>query len=98
MAAVQSVLSGGEVRGVRLLSAAGCERALEEQFAGQDRCWACADRLRHGLRRAGRPHLLLGRLGRLARPGRPRRPDDGAYVMNRMLEQGTLGDDRGLGS
>ncbi|HEY8308813.1 MAG TPA: serine hydrolase [Lapillicoccus sp.] len=41
VAAVQSVLaSGGEVRGVRLLSAAGCERVLEEQFVGADRSWA----------------------------------------------------------
>jgi CubicO group peptidase (beta-lactamase class C family) len=35
-AAVQSVLaSAGQVRGVRLLSAAGCERVLEEQFSGE---------------------------------------------------------------
>ena len=35
--AVQSVLAcGGAVRGVRLLSPAGCERALEEQYRGQD--------------------------------------------------------------
>src|SRR5437588_585682 len=37
VAAVQSILaSGGRVRGVRLLSAAGCERVLEEQFVGED--------------------------------------------------------------
>ncbi|ROO86857.1 beta-lactamase [Actinocorallia herbida] len=36
--AVQSVLAcGGAVGGVRLLSAAGCERAFEAQFHGQDR-------------------------------------------------------------
>ncbi|MGI8333021.1 serine hydrolase domain-containing protein [Actinomadura scrupuli] len=38
VAAVQSVLScGGAVRGVRLLSEAGCERVFEEQFRGVDR-------------------------------------------------------------
>ncbi len=37
VAAIQSVLAcGGEVRGVRLLSAAGCERVLEEQAEGAD--------------------------------------------------------------
>jgi CubicO group peptidase (beta-lactamase class C family) len=37
VAAIQSVLAcGGEVRGVRLLSAKGCERALEEQAEGTD--------------------------------------------------------------
>jgi len=37
VAAVQSVLAcGGEVRGVRLLSAKGCERVLEPQFEGID--------------------------------------------------------------
>ena len=35
---VQSVLAcGGAVRGVRLLSQAGCDRAREEQFTGEDR-------------------------------------------------------------
>lgn len=38
VAAIQSVLAcGGAVRGVRLLSAAGCARAWEEQFYGVDR-------------------------------------------------------------
>ncbi len=36
-AAVQSVLAcGGTARGVRLLSRAGCERAGQEQYSGQD--------------------------------------------------------------
>ncbi|PAZ14967.1 serine hydrolase [Streptomyces sp. SA15] len=35
---VQSVMAcGGAVRGVRLLSRAGCDRAWEEQFSGEDR-------------------------------------------------------------
>jgi CubicO group peptidase (beta-lactamase class C family) len=38
VALVQSVLAcGGAVRGVRLLSPAGCDRAREEQFSGEDR-------------------------------------------------------------
>jgi CubicO group peptidase (beta-lactamase class C family) len=38
VALVQSVLAcGGEVRGLRLLSPAGCDRAREEQFDGVDR-------------------------------------------------------------
>jgi CubicO group peptidase (beta-lactamase class C family) len=38
VARVQSVLAcGGTVDGVRLLSRAGCERAFEEQFSGEDR-------------------------------------------------------------
>ena len=38
VALVQSVLAcGGTVRGVRLLSAAGCDRAREVQFSGEDR-------------------------------------------------------------
>jgi CubicO group peptidase (beta-lactamase class C family) len=38
VALVQSVMAcGGAVRGVRLLSRAGCDRAREEQFSGEDR-------------------------------------------------------------
>src|SRR4029453_5875474 len=38
VALVQSVLAcGGAVRGVRLLSQSGCDRAREEQFSGEDR-------------------------------------------------------------
>ena len=38
VALVQSVMAcGGAARGVRLLSPAGCERAREEQFSGEDR-------------------------------------------------------------
>jgi CubicO group peptidase (beta-lactamase class C family) len=38
VALVQSVMAcGGAVRGVRLLSPAGCDRAREEQFRGEDR-------------------------------------------------------------
>ncbi|MFD9393703.1 serine hydrolase domain-containing protein [Streptomyces sp. NPDC060000] len=38
IALVQSAMAcGGSVRGVRLLSRAGCDRAWEEQFSGEDR-------------------------------------------------------------
>ncbi|TQJ55336.1 CubicO group peptidase (beta-lactamase class C family) [Streptomyces sp. SLBN-115] len=38
VALVQSAMAcGGSVRGVRLLSPAGCDRAWEEQFSGEDR-------------------------------------------------------------
>ncbi|MET7650739.1 MULTISPECIES: serine hydrolase domain-containing protein [unclassified Streptomyces] len=38
VALVQSAMAcGGSVRGVRLLSRAGCDRAWEEQFSGEDR-------------------------------------------------------------
>ncbi|MFF1449860.1 serine hydrolase domain-containing protein [Streptomyces sp. NPDC058274] len=39
VALVQSVMAcGGTLRGKRLLSQAGCERAWQEQFSGEDRC------------------------------------------------------------
>ncbi|MFK4104555.1 serine hydrolase domain-containing protein [Streptomyces sp. NPDC019531] len=45
VALVQSALAcGGTVRGVRLLSAAGAERATEEQFSGEDRVIGMAQR------------------------------------------------------
>jgi CubicO group peptidase (beta-lactamase class C family) len=48
VALVQSVMAcGGAVRGVRLLSQAGCDRAGEEQFSGQDR--RLGMRVRYGL-------------------------------------------------
>lgn len=55
VAAVQSVLtSGGVQRGVRLLSAAGCERVLEEQFNGEDRILGAPVRWGMGYRLDGR--------------------------------------------
>ena len=42
VARVQAVLAhGGEIDGVRLLSEAGCHRALERQIDGPTWCWAC---------------------------------------------------------
>ncbi|MGI3202525.1 serine hydrolase domain-containing protein [Streptomyces sp. GLT-R25] len=48
VALVQSVMAcGGTVRGVRLLSQAGCDRAWEEQFRGEDRILGMS--MRYGL-------------------------------------------------
>ena len=77
VAAVQSILgSGGQVRGIRLLLAAGCERALEEQFSGEDQILGTQDAVRHGLWPTG-PDLFLGRLVRFNRSDRLRHPHDG---------------------
>ncbi|MFE9580367.1 serine hydrolase domain-containing protein [Nocardia sp. NPDC006044] len=52
---VQSVLAcGGTVNGVRLLSRAGCERVLEEQFRGIDRVLGSPIRWGMGYRLEGR--------------------------------------------
>ncbi|WP_326953905.1 serine hydrolase domain-containing protein [Amycolatopsis sp. NBC_01286] len=92
VAAVQSVLTSG---GRGLLSAAGCERALEEQFAGEDQVLGA--RIRYGMGYAvqGRSCSWGGWGGSLVMNDFDRRMTV-AYVMNRMLEQGPLGDDRGL--
>ena len=48
VALVQSVMAcGGAVGGVRLLSQAGCDRAREEQFSGEDRILGMS--VRYGL-------------------------------------------------
>jgi len=96
VAAVQSVLAcGGAARGVRLLSAAGCERAREEQFRGEDRV------LRHNLR-YGMGYGLMGGScfwggwgGSMIMIDFETRMTV-SYVMNQMLDQGTMGDDRAL--
>ncbi|WP_328648933.1 beta-lactamase family protein [Amycolatopsis sp. NBC_00348] len=92
VAAVQSVLTSG---GRGLLSEAGCERALEEQFAGEDQVLGA--RIRYGMGYAvqGRSCSWGGWGGSLVMNDFDRRMTV-AYVMNRMLEQGPLGDDRGL--
>ncbi|UOZ03673.1 serine hydrolase domain-containing protein [Amycolatopsis sp. WQ 127309] len=92
VAAVQSVLTSG---GRGLLSAAGCERALEEQFAGEDQVLGA--RIRYGMGYAvqGRSCSWGGWGGSLVMNDFDRRMTV-AYVMNRMLEEGPLGDDRGL--
>lgn len=101
VAAVHSVLAcGGEARGVRLLSEAGCERVFEEQSNGQDLVLGVPIRFGMG----------FGLSGEMM-PGGPRTCFWGgwggslvvidldarvsiAYVMNRM-ESGLVGDMRG---
>ena len=103
VAAVQSVLAGGgEARGVRLLSEAGCNRVFEEQSNGDDVVLGIPVRFGMGYGLASQV-LPLG----------PRTAFWGgwggsvivvdldlrltvAYVMNRM-EAGLVGDTRGMG-
>ncbi|MDQ1646739.1 MAG: hypothetical protein QOJ50_2923, partial [Cryptosporangiaceae bacterium] len=96
VAAVQSILaSGGRARGVRLLSAAGCERALEEQFQGEDQILGTPIRYGMGYALRGRTCSWGGWGGSLVIADFDTRMTV-AYVMNQMVEQGPLGDDRGL--
>lgn len=95
VAAVQSVLAcGGAVRGVRLLSAAGCERVLEEQFFGED--VVLGRRIRYGMGYSlqGRTCTWGGWGGSIVAVDLDTRLTV-AYVMNQM-EEGPLGDYRGL--
>jgi CubicO group peptidase (beta-lactamase class C family) len=95
-AAVQSVLaSGGQVRGVRLLSAAGCERALEEQFFGADEVLGARIRYGMGYALQGRTCSWGGWGGSIVIADFDNHMAV-SYVMNQMLEEGPLGDDRGL--
>ncbi|WP_410596168.1 serine hydrolase domain-containing protein [Amycolatopsis sp. lyj-23] len=95
VAAVQSVLSaGGIVRGVRLLSRAGCERALEEQYHGLDHALGVRMRYGMGYGVSGRTCFWGGMGGSLVFNDL----DAGltvAYAMNQMLDAIT-GDGRGM--
>jgi CubicO group peptidase (beta-lactamase class C family) len=96
VAAVQSILaSGGQVRGVRLLSAAGCERALEEQFSGEDQILGARIRYGMGYALQGRACSWGGWGGSIVLVDLDHHLTV-SYVMNQMIEQGPLGDDRGL--
>ncbi|MGW6497038.1 serine hydrolase domain-containing protein [Nonomuraea angiospora] len=92
---VQSVLAcGGTLRGVRLLSEAGCARAVEEQFRGFDRVFGT--RMWYGMGYGllePRTCCWGGMGGSLVVIDLDARMTV-AYVMNRMLGQG---DDRGMG-
>jgi CubicO group peptidase (beta-lactamase class C family) len=91
VAAVQSVLTSGG----RLLSKAGAERVLEQQFAGVDEVLGTQIRWGMGYSLRGRACSWGGWGGSLVFVDL----DAGltvAYVMNQMLEEGPLGDDRGL--
>ncbi len=90
-----SKTNGGQAPGVRLLSKAGCERVLEQQFAGTDVVFDRPIRYGMGYSLQGRACSWGGWGGSLVLADL----DTGltvAYVMNRMLEEGPLGDDRGL--
>ncbi|NEA99588.1 serine hydrolase domain-containing protein [Streptomyces sp. SID13726] len=94
IALVQSALAcGGTVRGVRLLSAAGAERAREEQFSGEDRVIGMAQRYGLGFGLFGTTFGWGGWGGSLVMI----EPDARmvvAYATNQMREPGQ--DTRGL--
>jgi CubicO group peptidase (beta-lactamase class C family) len=97
VAAVQSVLAcGGTARGVRLLSPAGCERAREEQYHGEDRVLGGSIRYGMGYGIFDRFCGWGGWGGSLVMVDIDARMSV-SYVMNQMLDRGSMGDDRALG-
>lgn len=96
VAAVQSVLAaGGQARGVQLLSKAGCERVMEQQFFGLDEILGRQIRYGMGYSLQSRACSWGGWGGSLVLVDLDTQLTV-AYVMNQMLEEGPLGDDRGL--
>ena len=94
VALVQSVMAcGGEVRGLRLLSQEGCDRATEEQFQGVDRLLGMPVRygLGYGLFGSG---FGWGGWGGSLVMVEPDARMAVAYVTNQMREPG--GDTRGM--
>ncbi|EIV92117.1 EstA family serine hydrolase [Frankia sp. QA3] len=95
--AVQSVLAGGgTARGVRLLSAAGCERAREQQYRGVDQILGASMRYGMGYGIFDRSCGWGGWGGSLVMVDLDARLTV-SYVMNQMLDDGGLGDHRALG-
>jgi CubicO group peptidase (beta-lactamase class C family) len=94
VALVQSVMAcGGTVHGVRLLSQAGCDRAWEEQFRGEDRILGMPMRYGMGYGLFGTTYGWGGWGGSMVMI----EPDTRmavSYVTNQILEPG--GDGRGL--
>jgi CubicO group peptidase (beta-lactamase class C family) len=94
VALVQSVMAcGGAVRGLRLLSQAGCDRAREEQFHGVDRILGMPVRWGLGYGLFGSTYGWGGWGGSIVMI----EPDDRmavAYVTNQMREPAD--DNRGL--
>ncbi|OKI02351.1 serine hydrolase [Streptomyces sp. CB02923] len=94
VALVQSVMAcGGTVRGVRLLSQAGCDRAWQEQFRGEDRILGMSMRYGLGYGLFGSTYGWGGWGGSMVMID----PDARmvvAYVTNQMREPGD--DNRGL--
>ena len=102
VAAVQSVLAGaGTARGVRLLSPAGCERVLQEQFRGVDEILGMPMRYGIGYGLAGgwlpnpRTCFWGGWGGSMVLADLDARMTV-AYTMNRMLDPAAGGDERAL--
>jgi CubicO group peptidase (beta-lactamase class C family) len=96
VAAVQSVLAcGGAARGVRLLSAAGCEPARQEQYRGVDQVLGSSMRYSVGYGIFDRSVGWGGWGGSLVIVDLDARMTV-SYVMNQMLDQGE-GDYRALG-
>jgi CubicO group peptidase (beta-lactamase class C family) len=94
--AVQSVLAcGGTARGVRLLSEAGCRRATEVQFRGVDQVLGASMRYGMGYGIFGNYCGWGGWGGSLVMVDLNARLTV-SYVMNQMLDQGTLVDDRAM--
>jgi CubicO group peptidase (beta-lactamase class C family) len=101
--AVQSVLAcGGTARGVRLLSPAGCERALAEQYRGPDVILGLPMRYGngYGLNSGWLPNprtcLWGGWGGSMVVVDLDARMTV-SYVMNQMLDQGGMSDGRAFG-
>jgi CubicO group peptidase (beta-lactamase class C family) len=93
---VQSVLAcGGAARGVRLLSAAGCEPARQEQYRGVDQVLGTSMRYGVGYGIFDRSVGWGGWGGSLVIVDLDARMTV-SYVMNQMLDQGE-GDYRALG-
>ncbi|SEG97435.1 CubicO group peptidase, beta-lactamase class C family [Nonomuraea solani] len=100
VALIQSALAcGGVVRGVRLLSAAGCERALEEQYHGLDSVFGVPMRYSMGYGLFGQPRTCSwgGWGGSLVMVDFEARMVV-AYVTNRMMGESTFGDERAFGA
>lgn len=96
VALVQSVLAcGGTVRGVRLLSEAGCARARQEEFSGVDRI--LGTRMRYGLGYGlfGDSFGWGGWAGSLVIID-PAARMVAAFVTNQMAAHGTDGEYRGM--
>ncbi|KAA2255445.1 beta-lactamase family protein [Solihabitans fulvus] len=97
VAAVQSVLAnGGTARGVRLLSAAGCQRVREEQFHGKDRIFGVPMRYGMGYALNGNSCSWGGMGGSVVVVDLDAHMAV-SYVMNQMLDEGGLSDERGVG-
>ena len=86
---------GGSVHGTRLLSAAGCERAREEQYRGIDQLLGSSVRYGMGYGIFDRAVGWGGWGGSMVMVDLDTRMTV-AYVMNKMLP-GRSGDYRGLG-